>query len=70
LVRGLRIYRVLRVRSSRGGLAVKTLFDTGASFTVVRRDVAEKIGHILPTDVREAALADGKTKLRVLGARA
>jgi len=47
----LSIYRVLRVRSSRGELAVKALFDTGASFTVVRRDVAEKVGHILPTDV-------------------
>jgi predicted aspartyl protease len=63
----LRVYRVLRVRSSRGELAVKTLFDTGASFTVVRRDVAEKIGHILPTDVREVTLANGKTKLKVLG---
>jgi len=64
---GLRVYRVLRVRSSRGELDVKVLFDTGASFTVIRRDVAEKIGHILPTDVREVTLADGKTKLRVLG---
>jgi predicted aspartyl protease len=63
----LRVYRVLRVRSSKGELAVKALFDTGASFTVVRRDVAEKIGHILPTDVREVTLADGKTKLKVLG---
>ena len=63
----MRIYRVLRVRSSKGELAVKALFDTGASFTVVRRDVAEKIGHILPTDVREVTLADGKTKLKVLG---
>jgi len=63
----LRVYRVLKVRSSRGELDVKALFDTGASFTVVRRDVAEKIGHILPTDVREVTLADGKTKLKVLG---
>ena len=63
----MRIYRVLRVRSSKGELAVKALFDTGASFTVVRRDVAEKIGHVLPTDVREVTLADGKTKLKVLG---
>ena len=29
--------------------------------------MAEKIGYILPTDVREVTLADGKTKLRVLG---
>jgi predicted aspartyl protease len=63
----LRVYRVLKVRSSRGELNVKALFDTEASFTVVRRDVAEKIGHILPTDVREVTLTDGKTKLRVLG---
>ena len=63
----LRVYRVLKVRSSRGELNVKALFDTGASFTVIRRDVAEKIGHILPTDVREVTLADGKTKLKVLG---
>jgi hypothetical protein len=48
----LRIYRVLRVRSSRGELNVKALFDTEASFTVIRRDVAERIGHILPTDVK------------------
>jgi predicted aspartyl protease len=58
----LRIYRVLRIRSSKGELAVKALFDTGASFTVIRKDVAGKIGHILPTDVKEVTLADGKTK--------
>jgi predicted aspartyl protease len=46
---------------------VKALFDARASFTVIRRDVAEKIGHILPTDVREVTLTDGKTKLKVLG---
>jgi predicted aspartyl protease len=63
----LRIYRVLRIRSSKGELAVKACFDTEVSFTVMRRDVAEKVGHILPTDVREVTLADGKTKLRVLG---
>jgi len=41
---------------------VKACFDTGASFTVIRKDVAEKVGHILPTDVKEDTLADGKTK--------
>jgi len=46
---------------------VKACFDTGASFTVIRKDVAEKVGHILPTDVKEVTLADGKTKLNVLG---
>ncbi len=48
-------------------MEVRALFDTGASFTVVRRDIAEKIGHILPTDVKEVVLANGKTKLKVLG---
>jgi len=34
---------------------------------VVRRSLAEKIGHILPTDVKEVTLADGETKLNVMG---
>jgi predicted aspartyl protease len=63
----LRIYRSLKIRSSKGELVVRALFDTGASFTIMRKDVAEKVGHILPTDVKEVALADGKTKLKVLG---
>ena len=63
----MKIYRNLRIRSFKGELEVKALFDTGVSFTVIRRGVAEKIGYILPTDVREVTLADGKTKLRVLG---
>jgi predicted aspartyl protease len=63
----MKIYRTLKIISSKGEMAAKVLFDTGASFTVVRKDVAEKIGHILPTDVKEVTLADGKTKLKVLG---
>jgi len=63
----LRLYRSLRIRSSKGVLEVKALFDTGASSTVIRKEVAEEIGHILPTGVREVTLADGKTKLKVLG---
>jgi predicted aspartyl protease len=62
----LRIYRALKIKSSKGELIVKALFDTGASFTVIRRDISEKIGHILPTYVKEVTLADGKTKLSVL----
>ena len=38
----MKIYRNLRIRSFKGGLEVKALFDTGASFTVIRRGVAEK----------------------------
>jgi predicted aspartyl protease len=63
----MKIYRRLKIRSSKGELDVRALFDTGASFTVVRKEVAEKIGHILPTDVKEVTLADGRTKLKVLG---
>jgi predicted aspartyl protease len=63
----LRIYRALKIKSSKGELIVKALFDTGASFTVIRKDIAEKIGHILPTYVKEVTLADGKTKLSMLG---
>ena len=67
MVKKMKIYRTLKIRSSKGKMAVKVLFDTGASFTVVRKDVAEKIGHILPTDVKEVTLTDGKTRLKVLG---
>jgi predicted aspartyl protease len=63
----MRIYRELKIRSSKGEITVKALFDTGASFTVIKKNVAEKIGHILPTDVKEVTLVDGKTKLKVLG---
>jgi predicted aspartyl protease len=63
----MQIYRALKIKSSKGELTVKALFDTEASFTVVRKDVAEKIGHILPTNVKEVTLADGKMKLKVLG---
>jgi predicted aspartyl protease len=63
----MKIYRTLKIISSKGEMTVKVLFDTGASFTVVRKDVAEKIGHILPTDVKEVTLTDGKTRLKVLG---
>jgi len=54
------------MRSFKGALEVKVLFDTSASFTVIGRGVAEKIGFILPTDVREVTLADGKSKLKVM----
>jgi predicted aspartyl protease len=42
----------LKVRSSKGESAEKALLDSGASFTDVRKDIAEKIVHILPTEVR------------------
>jgi len=39
----LKFYSDLKIRSSMGEIEVKALFDTGASFTVVRRSLAEKI---------------------------
>jgi predicted aspartyl protease len=66
-VKEMRICRTLKIRSSKGEMTVKALFDTGASFTVIKKNVAEKIGHILPTNVKEVTLADGKTRLKVLG---
>lgn len=63
----MRLCRTLRVRGSKGEADVKALFDTSASFSVIRRDVAERISDILPTGVRDVILADGKTTLRVLG---
>ena len=63
----LKLYRDLKIRSSMGEVEVKALLDTGASFTVVRRGLAEKIGHMLPTDVKEVTLTEGGTKLNVIG---
>jgi len=39
----LKICGDLRIRSFKGVLEVKALFDTGASFTVIGRGVAEKM---------------------------
>jgi predicted aspartyl protease len=63
----MKVYRNLKIRGSKGEIEVKALFDTGASFTVIRRSLAEKIGDIFPTGVKEVTLANGKTKLKVIG---
>lgn len=63
----MKLYRTLRIRSSKGEAEVTALFDSGASFTVIRMDVAEKVGETLPTGVKEVTLADGETKLKVSG---
>jgi predicted aspartyl protease len=44
----------LKVRSSKGESAEKALLDSGASFTDVRKDIAEKFGYILPISPRHA----------------
>ena len=44
----MKLHGDLRVRSSAGEVGVEALFDTGASFAVVRRGLAGKIGHVLP----------------------
>lgn len=48
-------------------MVLRAFFDIGASFTVMKKDVAEKVGYILPADVKEVTLADGETKIKVLG---
>jgi len=40
--------------SSKGESAEKALFDRGACFTDVRKDIAEKIGYILPISPHHA----------------
>lgn len=63
----MRVYRRLGIRGSKAVVEGNALFDTGASFTVIRRSIAERVGSILTTGLREFTLADGKTKLKVEG---
>ena len=44
----MKLYGDLRMRSFTGEVEVEALFDAGASFTVVRRGLAGKIGHMIP----------------------
>lgn len=39
---------------------MRALFGAGASFTVVRRDVAERIGHVLPIEVKKVIWLMGR----------
>ena len=67
--RGVRVGKILqrvRVRSNKGETEVTALFDSGASRTLIREDVARRIGDAVKLPVRrEFILADGVTKINV-----
>ena len=67
--RGVRVGKILqrvRVRSNKGETEVIALFDSGASRTLIREDVARRIGDAVKLPVRrEFILADGVTKINV-----
>jgi len=54
------------VSGPRGSADVKLLVDTGAVYTVLRRDVWERIG-VEPRRVEEFVLADGSVVRRAVG---
>ena len=56
----------IRIKGNKGEEEVTVLFDTGASRTLVRGDVAKRIGDAvkLPTP-REIVLGDGETKIEI-----
>jgi predicted aspartyl protease len=60
------IYKTILVEGNRGKTSVDALFDTGASVSFIRRDLAEKIADLLPLpSPRSFALGDGKGALEV-----
>ena len=60
------IVKRLRVAGDKGGRRLDILFDTGASASFIRRDVAENIATILKLPSAETyTLGDGVGKLRV-----
>jgi len=56
----------IRIKGNKGEEEVTALFDTGASRTLVRGDVAKRIGDAvkLPTP-RKIVLGDGETKIEI-----
>jgi len=61
------ITRKLFVEGPKGSVEVVALFDTGASFSVMKKSIAEKISPIGPAIRQKATLADGKTELPIAG---
>ena len=59
------VFREVKVRSNIGEDEVRALFDTGASRTFIRNDIAKKIGSLVElTRPRIATLGDGENKIR------
>lgn len=61
-----RVFEQVGIRSNKGQSQVRALFDTGASRTFIRSDVANKVGDPVPLlRPRLAALGDGETKIEI-----
>jgi predicted aspartyl protease len=59
------VSKKIRIRGERGALYVTALFDTGASKSLIRRDVAQKVGRLLTvTTPWTFHLGDGKGRLK------
>ena len=55
----------IRIRGDQGVISVKALFDTGASKSLIRRDIALKIARLLRAPTPWTfQLGDGKGKLK------
>ncbi|KPV62442.1 MAG: hypothetical protein AOA66_1337 [Candidatus Bathyarchaeota archaeon BA2] len=63
----MRIKRKLLLEGPKGPVQVEALFDTGATFTVIRKSIAEKIAPLGPPIREKVTLANGKTQLSIEG---
>jgi predicted aspartyl protease len=60
------IYKTISIQGNRGKTKVDALFDSGASVSFLRRDIAERIADLLPLpSPRSFSLGDGKGALEV-----
>ena len=61
-----RVFEEVKVRSNKGESQVRALFDTGASRTFIRSDVAIRIGDLVELSrPRVATLGDGENKVEI-----
>lgn len=61
-----RVFGEVRIKGNKGESQVKALFDTGASRTFIRNDVANKIGSLISLSrPRMATLGDGENKVQI-----
>ena len=65
------VFREVKVRSNIGEDEVRALFDTGASRTFIRNDIAKKIGSLVElTRPRIATLGGGENKIKIKSKKA
>jgi len=58
------VSKKIRIRGDRGAVSVSALFDTGASKSLIRRDIALKVGSLLKASRPwRFQLGDGKGRL-------